>query len=120
MCFDIKYLIPILLPITVYATNDITTYVKVTQYDHGAWRFTNTTNRYLRCNMGLTTYLRNGISIPSKSPDLSHNTIIPSTTGSRNFSLDPYGSYVYDRPNMGTVYCEISQRINKYKHNEDF
>lgn len=103
-----KYLIALIIPITVSAT-DMTTSVLVSQTDYGAWRFTNTSDQHLRCNMGLTTYPRRSTITKPKSPSLSDEPIrIYGTTGNRNFDLDPHGIFTYDRPNVGTVYCELN------------
>ena len=102
-----KYLIALLIPVVVSAT-DMTTQVEVFQYDHGTWRFTNTTDKHLRCNMGLTEYPRWSTSVMPKSPSFEEAPItVPGTTGNRNFDLEPYDTYVYARKNVGTVYCEL-------------
>ena len=101
-----KYLIALLIPVVVSAT-DMTTQVDVFQYDHGTWRFTNTTDKHLRCNMGLTEYPRWSTSLPPKSPSLEKPFQVPATIGNRNFDLEPYDSYVYARENVGTIYCEL-------------
>ncbi len=92
------------------SATDMTTKVEVFQYDHGTWRFTNTTDKHLRCNMGLTEYPRWSTSLPPKSPSLEEPLKVPGTIGNRNFDLEPYDSYVYARPNVGTVYCELNNQ----------
>ena len=102
-----KYLIALVIPITVNAT-DMSTQVEVFQYEHGAWSFTNTTDKHLRCNMGLTEYPRWSTSLPPKSPPFDKEPItVPGTKGNRNFDLEPNDTFVYARPNVGTIYCEL-------------
>jgi hypothetical protein len=108
----VKYLVALLIPAVVSAT-DMTTQVEVSQYKHGAWRFTNTTNKHLRCNMGLTEYPRWSTSIMPKSPSLEEPFKVPGTTGNRNFDLEPYDTYVYNRKNVGTIYCELGTDTHK-------
>lgn len=104
-----RYLLALMIPVTVSAT-DMSAHVEVYQYDHGAWRFTNTTNKHLRCNMGLTEYPRWSTSVMPKSPSFEEAPIaVPGTTGNRNFDLEPYDSYSYARPNVGTIYCELDR-----------
>lgn len=89
--------------------DDMTTWVTVTQSSWGSWIFTNTSDKNLRCNLGLTEYPRWSTSVEPKSPSLSvkDSTVrIAGTNGNRNFDLEPYDSFVYDRPNVGTIYCE--------------
>ena len=108
-----KYLIALVIPVAVSAT-DMTTSVKVTQYNHGAWKFTNTTDQHLVCNMGLTEYPRWKDRPPSKSPPLSEGRIkVYGTTGNRNFDLEPNDTFVYARPNVGTIYCELDPDTHK-------
>lgn len=103
-----RYLIALVIPVVVSAT-DMTTSVKVTQYEHGAWKFTNTSDQHLRCNIGLTNYPRWSTRAKPKSPSLSDDPVqIYGTTGNRNFDLDPHDIFIYDRPNVGTVYCELN------------
>ena len=104
-----KCLIALVIPIVVSAT-DMTTRVEVYQYDHGAWSFTNTSNKHLRCNMGLTEYPRWRASVMSKSPSLKEPFEVTGTIGNRNFNLEPYDRYVYSRPNVGTVYCVLNNQ----------
>ena len=103
-----KYLIALVIPVTVFAT-DMTTRVDVYQYYHGGWSFYNTTDKHLRCNIGLKEYPRRSTITKTKSPSLSDDPIrMYGTTGNRNFDLDPRGIFTYDRPNVGTVYCELN------------
>ena len=103
-----KYLVSLVIPITVSAT-DMTTRVEVFQYEHGAWRFTNTTDKHLRCNIGLTEYSRLSTSVMPKSPPFKEPVKLPSTMGNRNFSLGPYDTFVYSRKNVGTVHCRLDK-----------
>ena len=86
----------------------MTTRVEVFQYEHGAWRFTNTTDKHLRCNIGLTEYPRWSTSVMSKSPTLNKPFKVPGTIGNRNFDLKPHDAFVYSRKNVGTIYCETN------------
>jgi hypothetical protein len=104
----VKYLVSLVIPITVSAT-DMTTRVEVFQYEHGAWRFTNTTDKHLRCNIGLTEYSRLSTSVMPKSPTLDKPFKVPGTIGNRNFSLEPYDTFVYSRKNVGTVHCRLDK-----------
>lgn len=103
-----KYLIALAIPVTVFAT-DMSTQVEVFQYDHGAWRFTNTTDKPLRCNIGLTEYPRWSTSVMPKSPTFDKPFKVPGTTGNRNFDLEPHDTFVYSRKNVGTVHCRLNK-----------
>ena len=104
-----KYLVALLIPVTVSAT-DMTTEVDVYQYRHGGWSFVNTTDKHLRCNIGLKEYPRWSTSVMPKSPPFDEAPIrVPGTIGNRNFSLEPYDSYSYSRKDVGTIYCEIDR-----------
>ena len=100
-----KYLIALVIPVTVSAT-DMTTQVEVYQSTHGSWSFVNTTDKTLRCNIGLTEYPRWSTSVMPKSPSFEKPIKVPGTIGNRNFDLKPYGNYSYSRKDVGTVYCE--------------
>lgn len=107
-----KYLLALLIPVTVSAT-DMTTEVDVYQYQHGGWSFVNTSDKHLRCNIGLTEYPRWSTSVMPKSPsfnDLKESIIKwpGGTISNRNFDLEPYGNYSYSRKDVGTVYCELN------------
>lgn len=100
-----RYLLALVIPVTVSAT-DMTAHVEVYQYDHGAWRYTNTSDKHLRCNMGLTEYPRWSTSVIPKSPSLDEPIKVLSTIGNRNFDLEPHSSFLFNRQNVGTIYCE--------------
>ena len=100
-----KYLIALVIPVTVSAT-DMTTQVEVYQSTHGSWSFVNTTDKTLRCNIGLTEYPRWSTSVMPKSPSFEKPIKVPGTIGNRNFDLKPSGNYSYSRKDVGTVYCE--------------
>ena len=100
-----KYLIALVIPVTVSAT-DMTTQVEVYQSTHGSWSFVNTTDKTLRCNIGLTEYPRWSTRVMPKSPSFEKPIKVPGTIGNRNFDLKPYGNYSYSRKDVGTVYCE--------------
>ena len=104
-----KYLIALVIPVTVSAT-DMTTQVEVYQSTHGSWSFVNTTDKTLRCNLGLTEYQRWSTSAIPKSPPLDKPFKVPGTIGNRNFDLEPYDTFVYSRKNVGTIYCETNHK----------
>ena len=105
-----KYLLALLIPATVSAT-DMTTQVDVYQYRHGGWSFVNTTDKHLRCNIGLTEYPRWSTSVMPKSPSFKESPFKwpGGTISNRNFSLEPFDSYSYSRKDVGTIYCELDR-----------
>lgn len=90
---------------------DITTFVEATHYKNsGNWRFENLSDFHLKCNLGLVYTPRWRTSLPLKSPKFTDSPVeVKSTIGSRNFEIEPRGSHVHYRNDVGTFQCEVMQ-----------
>lgn len=87
--------------------DDMTTWVEMEKSQYGNWYFTNTSDKLLVCQIGLTAPPRWSTSLPPMSPALTKkDSLVKSTIGSRNFDLEPGQTYVYSRNEVGTLYCE--------------
>lgn len=87
--------------------DDMTTWVKMEKTKYNNWHFTNTSDKLLVCQMGLTAPPRWSTSLPPMSPPVTkEDSLVKSTIGSRNFDLEPGQTYVYSRNEVGTLYCE--------------
>jgi len=86
---------------------DMTTWVEMKKSQYGNWYFTNTSDKFIVCQIGLQSLPRWSTSRPPMSPALTKkDSLIKSTIGSRNFDLEPGQTYVYSRNDVGTLYCE--------------
>ena len=87
--------------------DDMTTWVEMEKTKYNNWQFTNTSDKLLVCQMGLTAPPRWSTSLPPMSPPVTkEDSLVKSTIGSRNFDLEPGQTYVYSRNEVGTLYCE--------------
>lgn len=87
--------------------DDMTTWVEMEKTKYNNWHFTNTSDKLLVCQMGLTAPPRWSTSLPPMSPPVTkEDSLVKSTIGSRNFDLEPGQTYVYSRNEVGTLYCE--------------
>ena len=90
-----------------YRPDDMTTWVEMEKTKYNNWHFTNTSDKLLVCQMGLTALPRWSTSLPPMSPPVTKkSSLVESTIGSRNFDLEPGQTYVYSRNEVGTLYCE--------------
>ena len=89
---------------------DMTSYIKMHQYDSGAWRFENTSSARLKCHIGLVATPGWMTSTPQLSPSLSDSPIeVQSTIGTRNFFIEPRGVFFHARNDVGTVQCKVTR-----------